>query len=426
METKLVKTQGKDLLIIKVSGNLNLEGYEEEDIRVQADPNQLKVFTDDEALRITCYANLTLSVPNAITTRVEKVGGMSVIRNIGCEELYVQRVGGDLTIQNVNNLRISRVGGGCQIMQVNGDLDAERISGSIFASSVEGKVDFASARSDVSLVLAKGETHIAASGDVTMQYSSETVAPIDLRSKGDITLMLPQNVDANLDATFGGWDVILTMDGKTNHYGGGHYNAELGKGGALITLNASGDIVVTDEYYEIKPNEGEPGGMNWFINVDADIDLGNLSNMERKLQKALEKVEKKCERAEQRIAHADERIHHGDNRDIAQRIEERARERAERMSQRISMKVEKRAREEALEALSAVKEQLKELNIPLPLDIPDMFPLSEVRIEKPSKPKPPAEAPDVSQEERMMVLQMLQEGRISLEEAEKLLSSLKG
>ncbi|MEE4194421.1 MAG: DUF4097 family beta strand repeat-containing protein [Anaerolineae bacterium] len=431
METKFIKLQGKDLVIIKVSGNLFLEGYDGDEVRVQATPQNLKVFTDEEALRITCYETLTVSVPAALKTRVEKVGGTAVIRNIDSEEFYVQRVGGELTIQNTRDLRISRVGGACQVLEVHGDLEAERISGSLYISGVEGKLTVSSARSDVAAMLIEQEAEVSASGDVTLQFNADEIKPIDIRSKSDIVLMLPKNPNAMLDAKFSGWDVILTMDGHTNHYGGGQYEAELGDGGEKITLSASGDIVVTDEFYEVQQStvDMEEDENKRFINIQANIDFPGMTNMERKLKRALEKTAKRLEKNERRVERAGERLGDSQN-DIAQRIAERARMRAEMAVERAEMRVEKRALEETQKAMEIVRETLRDIDVPLPIDLEKLIP------EIPAVPNIPeslrelgeygkTNAPkQASREERMMILEMLQEGRISLEEAEKLLAAL--
>ena len=431
METKFIKLQGKDLVIIKVSGNLYLEGYDGDEIRVQTTPQNLKVFTDEEALRITCYETLTISIPAELQTRVEKVGGTAVIRNISSDELYVQRVGGELTIQNAKATRVSRVGGACQMLEIHGNLDVERVSGSLYISDVAGKLAVNSARSDVSAMLIQQEAEITATGDVTLQFNTEEIKPINIRSKGDVILMLPKNPNANLDAKFSGWDVILTMDGHTNHYGGGHYDAELGDGGEKITLYASGDIVVTDEFYEVQQStaETEAADKKRFVNIHADIDLPGSSNMERKLKKALEKTAKRLEKNERRVERASDRLGDSQN-DIAKRIAERARMRAEMAAERAEMRIEKRALEETQKAIEIAREALRDIDVPLPIDLEALIPeIPDV----PHIPEPLQElgeyarktAPkEASKEERMMILEMLQEGRISLEEAEKLLAAL--
>ena len=429
METKFIKLQGKDLAIIKVSGNLYLESYDSDEIRVQTSPQDLKVFSDEEALRITSYSTATISVPTDLQIRVEKVGGTAVIRNINCEELYVQRVGGELTIQNTKNLRISRVGGSCQVLQVNGDLSVERVSGSLYISDVKGKLDVSSGRSDVSAMLIEQETQIAATGDVTLQYQSEEIKPITIRSKGDITLMLPQNANANLDAKFSGWDVILTMGGHTNHFGGGYYDAELGEGGEKISLHAGGDIVITDEFYEVRQSTVDSEDEKRFVNVHANLEFADMTNMERKLRRALEKTARRLEKSERKVNRADERLAETQN-DIAERIAERARRRAEMAAERAEMRIEKRAMEETQKAIEIVRETLRDIEVPLPINLEQLIPqipqipqVPQVTIVPENEPTP-QKPRGASREERMMILEMLQQGQISMEEAEKLLSAL--
>lgn len=75
MDHHFIKTQGKTLLILKVAGNLYLDSCEGEDLQVQSNPRDLKIQVDEEPLRVTTYGNCTISVPQQIVTRVEKVGG---------------------------------------------------------------------------------------------------------------------------------------------------------------------------------------------------------------------------------------------------------------------------------------------------------------------------------------------------------------
>ena len=141
MDTHFIKTEGKELLILKVSGSLYLDGHDGDDIQVQVKPRELKVIKDDDnILRITCYTSCSISVPKNLKTRVEKVGGNCVVQNIACENFYVQRVGGSLSVQEVDNIELSRVGGSCQVKNVQGDVKVERVSGDLYIFWVGGEV----------------------------------------------------------------------------------------------------------------------------------------------------------------------------------------------------------------------------------------------------------------------------------------------
>ena len=432
MDTHFIKTEGRDVIILKVSGNLYLNGYEGEDVQVQVPPRDFKVIMDEEnILRITCYSSATIAIPKKFKTRVEKVGGNAVIQDIECEEFYIQRVGGNLNVQNVANLDLSRVGGSCQIKNVSGNVKVERVSGDLYLFDVRGSISANSARSDAIVMMARKSVTASASGDIVVQYIDPVMNPINLRSKGDITLILPKNINADLDATFSGWDVVLTMDGKTSNYGGGHYKAVLGEGGADIKLHASGDIVISDEAPGIVQKVKDEHGEDLFIDYDSfRVDYDVSDAYERRIKRAMAKLESKLHKAERRADNASQKNKAKKN-NISVRIGERALNRAQRAEKLASLKLQKKAHLEAIEALKEAQIQLKDLDLPigLPIDfiknikIPKI-PVIDLRdFESPPVSKTPP-APKASPEERMMILEMVKDLTITIEEAEILLGAL--
>ena len=432
MDTHFIKTEGRELIILKVSGNLYLNGHEGEDVQVQVNPREFKVIMDEEnILRITCYSNATIAIPKKFRTRVEKIGGSAVIQGIECEDLYVQRVGGNLNVQNVANLDLSRVGGSCQIKSVSGNVNVERVSGDLYMFDVCGSITANSARSDAIVMMARESVNASATGDVVVQYVDPVMKPNNLRSKGDITLIVPENINADLDATFSGWDIVLTMDGKTSNYGGGHYKAVLGEGGTEIKLHASGDIVISDEHPGIVQKVKDEHGEDWFIDYDSfKVDYDVSDAYERRIKRAMAKLEGKLHKAERKVDNASQKMKAQKN-SISVRIGERALQRAQRAGKLASLKVQKRAHLEAIEALKEAQIQLKDLDLPigLPIDfikdikIPEI-PVIDLRdFESPPEPQAPP-APKTSPEERMMILEMVKDLTITIEEAEKLLGAL--
>jgi hypothetical protein len=308
---------------------------------------------------------------------------------------------------------------------------------------VGGTVDATAVRADATLMMIKKQATVAASGSVILHYQPEVIEPLSIRSKGDITLFLPKNPSANLDASFGGWDIVLTMQGQTENYGGGSYQGKLGEGGAEIKLSASGDIVVSDEHFIIPQTEDldvdDAGNQESGFNFNFDFnpfgdDADGMDVYGRRVQKAMSKVEQKLRKMEGRMQDASRRIAERQE-EIARRIEERAMNRAMHAERLAEMKVQKRAHIEAIEALEQVKEELRnlDLGIELPaldflkdIEIPPVPPVTPVTPVRPERaPKAPA-ARDVPHEERMLILEMLKDGSLTVDEAEKLLAALKG
>ncbi len=164
-----------------------------------------------------------------------------------------------------------------------------------------------------------------------------------------------------------------------------------------------------------------------------DLEYDESDPYDRRIRRAMRNLEKKLSKAEGKLSDASKKMLE-ENSNISARIEERAARRAERAEKLAEVKIQKRAYLEGVEALKQAKEQLKDIK--LPLDIPLDFiqnieiPVVDLRdFDLPSAPPVPPVAPvepkpKASREERMMILEMVREGTITIDEAEKLLGAL--
>jgi hypothetical protein len=309
--------------------------------------------------------------------------------NVSCED--------DLSLRVPKNASvvIANIGGDASLRSLMGNVELKEIGGDLSLRDVHS-VSIDTVHADLSLRDAKGHFFVKnARGDVSIRevdgnVSLESVADdlalrdargnINANVAGDVVLYLNPQA-GNVYSVNAGDDILLVMPPKANATltlnadeidieWKGVKNEEdatsrvitLGDGSAIVSLTAGGDIRVSNQ-----PNAGETAE-----------DFGNFAGIGMDWSGFGERISRQVEQATRRAAKQ------------AEEAARRATERAGRRGPNVDVK------------MGRWNWDLSPKGVPMP-------------------PNPP-----VSDEERMAILKMLQEKKITAEEAEKLLSALEG
>lgn len=394
MEGNTIPVSENQTIIVKASGDLFLQGQDQTDVRFQNSDDRIRVNQSAETLYIETHANLDLEVPRGASVVVEKVGGSALIEDLE-KSLVIQKIGGDLALQRLSNVQVDKVGGSCLVSDVSSDLVIGKVGGDLTVRQVLGRLE-ATIGGDGDLQIAgKGPTEARSGGDLHIYIAEKVEDAMLFRSGGDTSLILPAEVTAGFVLTASGEtiDLSLTRQGQPIQQSleTRHHEFNLGEGGPRVEVNTGGDIHVSDEpdgpdsieeelerresaWIEARERHGSP---SWSAGFGFDRTSAWAEMVSRRAQEA-------SRRAEQRANAA------------TRRAEERIRRAAERHG---------------------------------PQGWPGEFDFGFHAPHAPHAPHPPhtpqASQP-VSEQERMIVLQMLQENKISVEQAEKLLAALEG
>jgi hypothetical protein len=385
MEPKTISINENTLVVVKSSGDLNLQGWDKLEIQPLADDrNALNIVQEGDAIRIQSSSDLDLTVPAVTPVTVDRASGDAYIRNLN-GVLQIQRVGGDLHVQNAAILSVQGIGGDCELLQVSGALTIQRVGGDFVGAELAGPVKLEGTGGDVRLQVAGGEVQIRAGGDLELTLQSTSGQNIRLHAGGDALLNLPPNAGVTLDLRSRGHDIAIEYGGQSQDLEKRFYQVSFGDGQTQISIDAGGDIRVTDDVDEIE------GFDDLVDEVDEHWNEVEESRSER-----------------------------------SQEAEEAFSFRAEEMSNRINRKVEEAMRQadsRLQEAMKKMEQRTRRMErggfVPPVPPVPPMPPFSGRRgaVEKKA---------GVSDEERRLVLKMLEEKKITVEEAARLLEALEG
>lgn len=356
------------ILIENIGGDLSLVGWEGDDTLLKGDEGDMQYSQDGEQVTVSCGDDLSLRVPKAASVFIKSIGGDASIRGVmGMIEL--KEIGGDLSIRDVNSIAIDTIHADFSLRGAKGHLSVKSAHSDVSIRDVDGNVTLESVADDLALRDVRGNIIANVAADVVLYLNPQAGNTYSVTAGDDILLVMPPKANATL--TLNGDEIDVEWKGVDKDEDATSRTVVLGDGSAAVKLIAGGDIRVTNQ-----SNAGESAedfgnfagiGMDW---------SGFGDRISRQVEQATQRAQRKVEEA-------------------ARRIEQKTREVERRTSQR--------GRGKAVLEVGRWSWDLAQKGVPMP-------------------PRPQ----QASDEERMTILKMLQDKKITAEEAEKLLASLEG
>lgn len=349
--------------IESVHGDLSLVGWEGDDILLKADDDELRVSQDGDQVKISCGGDLSMRAPKGAIVLISKIGGDASVRGV-MGGIELKDVDGDLSMRDVNNVTIEAVHADFSLRGGKGNLSIRKADSDVSIRDVDGSVSLDSVSDDLALRDVRGTVNANVGEDVVLYLNPQPGNAYSVNAGDDILLVMPPRANATL--TLSADEIDVEWDGVENEEDATSRVITLGDGSAGITLSAGGDIRVS--------NRSDAG--------ESAEDFGNFAGMGMDWSGFGERISRRVEQAT-----------------------ERAQRKIEAANRRVEQKVraaERRGRGKAALEVGRWNWDFSPKGVPLP-------------------PKQ-----QVSEEERMAILKMLQDKKIGAEDAEKLLAALEG
>ncbi|HEX6270068.1 MAG TPA: hypothetical protein VFZ43_07535, partial [Anaerolineales bacterium] len=335
-----------------------------EDILIKTDEDALTLNQSGDEVVLSCTADASLRIPRDASLFIQRIGGDAALRGV-MGNVEINEINSDLSIREVGAVTIDTVQADFSLRGAKGNLHVKKVGGDVSIRDVEGNIILDSVADDLALRGARGNIKVNVGEDVVVYLEPRGDGIYSIVAGDDILLVLPTSANATLDLH--GDQIDIDWPGIENDRDVIERGIVLGDGSAKITLNAGGDIRVTNDV--TAGNSAE--------------EFGNFAGMNFDWSGFGERISRQVEQATARAA-----------------------KRAEEVARRVERHAERQARR--------WRGNLKGNNwnwdfgprgIPTP----------------PSSPSEP-----VAEEERMAVLKMLAEKKITAEQAEQLLNALEG
>ena len=347
-----------------IGGDLSVVGWDG-DILVKGDEDEVQLTQDGEEISISCTGDLALRVPKGASFDFGNIGGDASIRGVQ-GGIDLQNIGGDLSIRDAGPVTIGNIAADFSMRNGKGDVHVRNAGADVSIRDVEGRVILDTVGDDLALRGARGDVKVNVGADVIVYLDPRADGEYSVVAGDDILLVIPPDTNATL--TLQGDMIDIDLPGVEPDEEAAERVVVLGAGSAKISLSAGGDVRVTAQ--EDAGERAEEFGNFAGINFDWS---GFGEQISRRVEEATRRATKRAEEAVRR-----------------------AERHAERHARRGRVGLE----------IGRWNWDFK--GGPKP----------------PTPPVPPVEP--VTDDERMAILKMLAEKKISAEQAEQLLSALEG
>lgn len=432
------------VVVESITGDLRAAGWDRSEIMAKTDGDHLNLSAEGERITVSCDENLILYLPRQASLSLDHVSGDatlqalsgplvlgSVAGDLSMNDLgqaKLETVSGDASFRNIGSLTAKKISGDlnlrgargdCSIESINGDASVHQVDGSVTLNSVgsdlylskvhgavessgsiggdaslrdvDGAVTLKTIGSDLYLRNVRGIVAASAGADVALYLEPRAGLEYHVDAGDDLLVRLPPDADVELHLVAPSpKDVHVDFPGATLKDEKGTLSVTLGSGAARMFLTSGGDLAVTSQAEKWDSAAdfafGMKDGFEWpdipgippLPPIPADLS----DRINRRTQEAMERARSKIEAASRRTeARVNAAMRHAEAKARA------AEARAHSWQGRIIVNGR---------PVTGVDGQVS-----------------------------PASDP-VSDQERLTILKMLQEKKISLEEAEKLLAALEG
>lgn len=413
-----------EIVIGEIGGELNLKGQEQNEVIVKVTGElEPELEATDNHIKIGCEDDCTIYVPHGALVMIENVGSNASVKSLG-GKLKIGQIGRELVLRDVGQVEVAQIGLDLSAKRVRGDLVVDSVGRGAIIRDVDGQFKAGSIGQHLNLRDVSGGVTVATGGHADLNLAPVPWQTYSVSAGGNISFRLVEEASAELKLRAGG-RIRISLPEFSETIREKTYHLTVGEGGPQVELAAGGnldvsgqragwetystftpDMVVDVEEFDRMAEDIEQqvtsqiGAMtehldSFMANLEGSFDTLNMS--EEKRQRVREKMEQARGRLDERTRNASER----------------ARERAEKARARVEIRLEE-ARRRAEQAPRPPRPPQQ------PREIRFTWPMSGGASAKPQEPA------EVSEEERLMILRMLADKKISTAEANRLLAALEG
>ena len=352
------------IVIESIGGDLSLVGWEGDDILLKADEDEMRASQDGDNVTVSCSDDLSIRVPKAASIFIGHIGGDASVRSL-TGDIELKEIGGDLSLRDVNSVAIETVHADFSLRGAKGHLFIKSANSDVSIREVDGNVTLETVADDLALRDVRGNVSAKVAEDVVMYLNPQAGNTYSVTAGDDILLVMPPKANATL--TLNADEINVEWKGIEEDEDATSRVVTLGDGSSIINLNAGGDIRVT--------NQADAG--------ESAEDFGNFAGVGMDWSGFGDRISRRVDQATQRAQRKVE--------EAARRIEQKTREAERRVG-----------RGKGFLEVGRWNWDFAPKGVPMP------------------------NRSQASDEERLTILKMLQEKKITAEEADKLLAALEG
>ncbi|MCJ7715823.1 MAG: DUF4097 domain-containing protein [Anaerolineales bacterium] len=392
------------LVITSAGGSLYLTGWNREEIRVKDPSEQDLIKKEKGKVQISFPKDGIVHLPHHLPVFIKSVGKDVVIKGVS-SPLQISSVGGDLSLSDVSSTTVDSAGGDIFAKRIQGDLVIKNVGKDCLVENVNGQLSLQQVGKDIQIEKITGGIEAKAGGDAQINFSPVPWQAYKINTGGDLSIAIPEDCNVDLSIKSKKEDITISLGDIDEKVKEKELTKQIGEGGPAVMLSAGGKVFVSSDMYSwlspLRKNAEELGNIAIdFSDQTAEQFKDHFIHIEEDLRESFSNLGDSLDS----IGLSEEKL-----KRIKTQIEESGlltAQKAEMAAVKAQAKVEK----------SIAKAQLKARDMKRKTREFDLSEFLETQAEKKT----------VSDSERLMILNMLQDKKITPEEADDLLEALEG
>jgi len=400
--------------IEKIAGDLHVKGWKRTEALIKTTCENQVTFEQNEAeIKIDCPEDCIIYVPFDAILHVKQVGGSARFRALG-GTIEIGNIAGPLTLREVGSVEAEAISGEFSAKHVRGDLHVKTVGGNANIRDIDGQFHTDAIGGNLRLGDVSGGISATVGGNAKLSMAPVPWQAYSVSTGGNLRCQIPADINADVALSSGAKSIRVKMPNRKETILEESHTFELGEGGTPINLTATGNINLIG----LEADGDTPEDFDFDFNMEMSEDLSSMA--EEMANQATHHVETHLKSLETHLSGLSKTLEDAGlseerSKEIHQRLEQarehatqRTQEAAERVQSKLERKLAAAQRKVAREARRSARSKIMSIDV------------DALRASKQHSSDP------VTDEERMLILQMLQESKISVEQAEELLGALEG
>lgn len=412
METISYPAEAVSAIQLQIAGNLKVRGWDEPVVEAKVSgKGNLSISEEAGQITLQAQSNTTLSVPAGADLDITAVEGNVKGADLS-GALKITRVAGNLKLANVGPVAIEKVYGNANIRGAAGPLSLVSVYGNLKVSDIAGEVSAVeNIKGNMVLTAVQGAS-AEALGNTTLSIYASEGETYDIKATGNIHCYLDPDSSAAISAHSSAGNIRLDLPEQNEHLRETDHSLALGAGQARVNLSARGYIHIA-----LRDRQPEPPPQS--------EDLAEIQELENMSEEINHLIDKQMEALEEQINETLSHIDEAESNELTSDIDEIV-EQARQYSTLAALEAQASAEAAADQAQAKLIIKLEKAKQKAAKKQASGSEGRKRRWSGAAGRANKGASNDVTEEERLMVLKMVEEDKISLEEADELLAALEG
>jgi hypothetical protein len=403
-----------------VSGELSLKGQNANEVLVKTTAEEgLKFDQDGDTLMLDCPGDCTVYVPHQAVIRVEHITGGARVKSLD-GKLSFGSIDGELSLRDVGGVEIENVGSDLSARRIRGSLTVENVGRAAIVRDVDGQFHAQQVGAHLNLRDVSGGVVASVGGNAEVFLSPVPWQTYAIQAGGNLSCRLEEDANARVAIRSGAQKIRLSLPDLTQTITEPEFTAELGESGPVIRLEAGGSVDLRS-----RASGWESFGVYGTTFTAPTEDIDRLA--EQIEAEATSQIDALTNQIDAYI----EQMEFGLEKNLSDAQRTRILNKMQRVQEK-TQRASERARQKLERKLDVARRKLDRESgrswSPVVPPVPPVPPSPARRFVWPvsAEEQEAAASEPASEEERLMILRMLEQKQITAAEAEQLLAALDG